>query len=197
MQKLRSRLPFVILLLAISLSSILINSSFSAAESNHALGHAVTGTESVRSPTLTAYSPASPNQTLSLSMVENAGLPGYGSSSPLTVEINVPSGPLANTYRNMFGASNATVNSVVPMPQVSPSGMTAASYYQTFAQQQQVSLGIVANITSSSMVPLTSLGAFNATLGGSALFNATIGHGSSSDTWRVLHDLCTMVAQRD
>ncbi len=185
MQKLRSRLPFVILLLAISLSSILINSSFSAAESNHALGHAVTGTESVRSPTLTAYSPASPNQTLSLSMVENAGLPGYGSSSPLTVEINVPSGPLANTYRNMFGASNATVNSVVPMPQVSPSGMTAASYYQTFAQQQQVSLGIVANITSSSMVPLTSLGAFNATLGGSALFNATIGHGSSSDTWRV------------
>ena len=177
------KLLLTIFLIAISIFSLTIprgpaenRTSRPSQSATSIIQTGATNTTGVTSPNSTA---TTSNSTITVDMIENLTIT-TGRTGTEIIQVTVPQSQLASIYRKGFGVANSTSNTPLPIP-----ANVTSQLYSSIENQQLLNLGIIANITSSTMTPQTSLGQFQELLNGTAILNSTATSSGSNSQYQV------------
>src|SRR5207245_2238175 len=113
---------------------------------------------------------------------ETVTLPTAADTPALTLAMTVPNGHMANWYRRILGVQSGARSF---RDDSSLNGVTS-QFYQTLADQQRVSLGLIPNFTELTIEPPNSLNGFRLQLKGTVSFmRVHVTQDIPSDQWHV------------
>ncbi len=182
-----SKLAIAIILILISTSSILPAAKTQKFDTRPSKGPiSMTPAFDSNSNTSSDGGAIDDSKVLGMNMQENVTLPGGDRAAPVSVNMTFPSGPLADFFREMFGVSDRKVamDNLTAYASSSTSQGSILDLVNSVETRQLSSLGLITDFSTVYIVPLTSAKGFGVSLEGSAVWDAQIIPGDSSDTLR-------------